>query len=623
MVSGKLREDRGELGARMRNCRNIFAALACKSFLLFLIFSGFLAMGSMAASETLTIGQVFVNKPEVTVFFDMPGEAHAGQLSAEARLGGEALTAVSIEPFVASGEGVWYFFVVDCSTSITAQQIGAIRGAITEVAEGMGSGDRVTIITFGVTVDVLINLSGDIGEITAAAASLQANQRGTLFYDAIIETLDIGNRYGDGIPERRAAFIFSDAEDYNVGGFVKEEVDARLENASIAIYAIGLNNNTRVALDAFGAMARLSGGAIDVVTHSTLQDAVIERAASLKSGYVARFSSKTNVISGGQEELALTVALGGASYSAEAFLTPSRWIPDNVQPHAESAEQTAPGTVSIRFDKPMLGADLTNSFRIEDEHGDLLALRTVSYDDATYTATLTFAEQPQSGEITISFPGVTDASMEKNTLAESVTIEFRGAERSPPVADTHAQSALPDPVALPDMQTSGEPINPAVWLFASIIIAIIVVAVTLGIIKSRGGLVRVDGKLRFAGPVRQEVFVAEESIEAVQYQFVTSKPPELRLRVIDASGNSRDLSTPVSGSLFIGRGAGNDLAFDDPRMSRQHFVIEAKDGGFTIQNLSETSETFLNGVPLGAPYPLSEGDKVSAGNITFVMLGVV
>ena len=587
--------------------------------------------GVLAATDQLSIGQVSINKPEVIVFFDIVEESSEdddpadqpaavpdrdGELSAEARLGGELLTNVSLKTFEASGEGCWYIFVVDVSTSMTGQQMRAIRATINETAENMSETDRVSIIAFGLTVDVLINLSADKDEISESADLLIANQNGTLFFDAIITALNLAEQYGEGVPERRSLFVFSDAEDYNVGGYVREEVEQRLQGSSVPMYAIGLNNNSRAALDAFGAMARLSGGAIDVVTQATLRGAVMERIANMRSGYVAYFMAKTNIISGEQEELVLNVTQGGVDYNARADVFPRRSIPDNVPPSVESAEQTASGTISIRFDEPMLGAERVGGYRIEDENGDLLALRIASYDDITYTAMLTFSEQPLSGTITVYFPGITDDSMERNAVNEPVTIDFIGAEPTPPIV---TPEPLPAPDELLDREMSNSP-DPAVWFVGAIVIALIVVGVTLGVIKSRGGLVRVDGKLRFAGNERQEVYMTEESAEAVKYQFITTKPPEIKIRVIDASGKSQDIATPVSGSLFAGRDAGNDLVFDDKRMSRQQFVIEAKDDGFSILNLSGSSATLLNGVPIAAPYPLRQGDKIEAGNMTFLIL---
>jgi pSer/pThr/pTyr-binding forkhead associated (FHA) protein len=116
------------------------------------------------------------------------------------------------------------------------------------------------------------------------------------------------------------------------------------------------------------------------------------------------------------------------------------------------------------------------------------------------------------------------------------------------------------------------------------------------------------------------VFVTEEDAGGVQHKFVTTTPPEVRLRVIDVSGRAKDLSIPVQGSLFVGRAEGNDLVFDDPRMSRQHFAIEVKDGIFSILNLSESSGTSVNGVGINAPRKLSKGDMIEAGNITLKVL---
>lgn len=566
---------------------------------------------AFAEAEAFEVKQVSVNKPEVTVYFDIPGAPNAAALETKTTLGGEVLTPVSVESFESSNEGVWYIFAVDCSTSMTSGQMTAIRDAIADVAENMRNQDRISIVTFGLTVDVPLDLSNDKDQIIAAASELRADQNGTLFYDALIKIMELGAQYGDDIPERREAFVISDAEDYNVGGFVKEEVDAALELSPVTIRAFGINNSGRAAVDAFGAMARLSGGSIDVVTQNTLRETVTMRAENMTTGYIAKFTSMTNIVSNGKEEMRFDVSDSSTDYSEALEAVVLRWIPDTEPPQVLSVEQTAASTIRVTFSELMLGCNDITSFRIEDNNGDLLGLSGAVYDETDFSVTLAFMQQPLgvSLPLTISYPGVTDASMEKNAVTESSNLNFKGASPTP----------SPTPVEPGETIIIEETIDPAVWLFGTLAIVLVILGIAFGIIRSRGGLVRVDGKLRFAGNTKREVIVTEQG-DAVQYEFVTGKVPEIKLRVIDAGGRAKEISVPVQGSIFVGRAAGNDITLDDPRMSRQHFVIEAKDGVFIIQNLSDSTGTILNGVPLTAPHVLATGDKIEAGNITFVIL---
>ena len=600
----------------------IFGKLLLWLLCITVISGSFPINASANESLSLEIHQVSINKPEITVYFDLPEESPAlnnftdDLIPVSANLGGEELTPVSFIPFNESNEGVWYIFTVDVSGSMTSAQITAIRNSISDLAENMNTNDRFTLITFGLTVDILINLSNDAEEIINTANSMPVNQRGTLFYNSIVEAFELASQYGADIPERRAVFVFSDAEDYNVGGFIQQEVEDILEKTDISLYAMGFNNATRDALDAFGAKARLTpGGGIDIVTANTVRNAVNTRVENMNSGYVARFTSKTNTITGEPETLTVTFDHPQhEAYESSITVTAKRWIPDNSPPEVVSARQTASETIRIEFSKPMSGANTPENYQITDSDGNLLALSTVSYIESENTVTITFVAQPKSGNITVSFPGITDDSMEKNTIQRPVIIDFSGIDPTPEVTPT------PEPLPIPEPADVPEPISPLVWMLLALAVALIVLGAAFAVIKSRGGLVRIDGKLRFAGNKTQEVYITEEEAQAAQYKFITTKAPEINLRVMDGAGRTKDLSIPVQGSLFIGRAAGNDLVFDDKRMSRQHFAIEAKEGTFHIMNLSESSGTMLNGVKLNSARMLNTGDKIEAGNITFTIL---
>jgi pSer/pThr/pTyr-binding forkhead associated (FHA) protein len=60
----------------------------------------------------------------------------------------------------------------------------------------------------------------------------------------------------------------------------------------------------------------------------------------------------------------------------------------------------------------------------------------------------------------------------------------------------------------------------------------------------------------------------------------------------------------------IGRQAGNDICIPEQHVSRQHAVINYRDGIFMITDLGSANGTFVNDVQLTAPFPLASGDEI-------------
>jgi pSer/pThr/pTyr-binding forkhead associated (FHA) protein len=60
----------------------------------------------------------------------------------------------------------------------------------------------------------------------------------------------------------------------------------------------------------------------------------------------------------------------------------------------------------------------------------------------------------------------------------------------------------------------------------------------------------------------------------------------------------------------IGRQAGNDICIPEQHVSRQHAVINYRDGIFMISDLGSANGTFVNDHQLTEPFPLASGDIV-------------
>jgi pSer/pThr/pTyr-binding forkhead associated (FHA) protein len=61
-------------------------------------------------------------------------------------------------------------------------------------------------------------------------------------------------------------------------------------------------------------------------------------------------------------------------------------------------------------------------------------------------------------------------------------------------------------------------------------------------------------------------------------------------------------------TLILGREAINDIALNDPEISRRHASITYRDGRYVIEDLGSTNGTFVNGRRITAPTMLSNGD---------------
>jgi hypothetical protein len=83
---------------------------------------------------------------------------------------------------------------------------------------------------------------------------------------------------------------------------------------------------------------------------------------------------------------------------------------------------------------------------------------------------------------------------------------------------------------------------------------------------------------------------------------------------IEYQGDSMEL--PL-GETLIGRDVGCSLRFNDPTVSRRHLkFVRRGDDNVTVEDLSSTNGTLLNGSVLRKPTKVADGDMISVGNRT-------
>ncbi len=229
-----------------------------------------LATSALAGEPaSLRISQALAEGTQVKVYArvsDALGAPVADEtLTFHATLGTQVAEVVSSTPFAASGEGVLYLFLVDLSRSLDAATFERIRQALREWVAALGPQDRAAILSFGTQVRTLVAPTADPAALNTAIAGLKPTEPHTALHEALAQGLILGQQRGTDLPSRRALVVLSDGRDDAPGGMTAEEVEARLTEGAVPIYAMGFSRardraSREAGLAALGRFARQSGG---------------------------------------------------------------------------------------------------------------------------------------------------------------------------------------------------------------------------------------------------------------------------------------------------------------------------------------------------------------------------
>jgi pSer/pThr/pTyr-binding forkhead associated (FHA) protein len=83
----------------------------------------------------------------------------------------------------------------------------------------------------------------------------------------------------------------------------------------------------------------------------------------------------------------------------------------------------------------------------------------------------------------------------------------------------------------------------------------------------------------------------------------------------DPTGREHLLAGPATG---IGRGGENDIVITSKRVSREHARLLRQNRKTLLEDAGSTNGTFLNDEQIRKPVELSDGDRISIGDVTFV-----
>lgn len=76
------------------------------------------------------------------------------------------------------------------------------------------------------------------------------------------------------------------------------------------------------------------------------------------------------------------------------------------------------------------------------------------------------------------------------------------------------------------------------------------------------------------------------------------------------TGEIKEYILTEGATATIGRSSNNDIHIPEQHVSRQHAVIQYRDGVFVVSDLGSSNGTFVNDQRIEAPYPLFAGDVI-------------
>lgn len=539
-----------------------------------------------ADAESPSIEQVYLNMPDVTVYtYGIEKDQ-----SVEGFLDGKKLTLDKNVDFDTTKEGVQYYVLLDISGSIPKDYFQEMKKSIIDFYSTLSPNDGFSLITFGETVETKVDTRVSNDDLRNILNSINNRDQDTLLFEAIKEAVEKDAKNPNSDLHRREIIVLSDGEDFAVGKVTSSEVLSQLQKESISLYALCIKDTKKENIDAFGEVARSSGGQIEVVSPQEIKTGFQNIKTRIDSARVLKFVADNNKVTNALVNVTIQVDGSKASDTRQVMSILSQ--PDNVNPKIVQAEQEKGRNIKITFSEKMSGASDPANYSLVTKNNKTIAFSAVNkIEDEENTYLLTTAEKFNSGEYRlICGEGITDDSNEQNRVLEETKIKLNQSD------------------------DDFTPLILALSLFSILLIIVGIVAMSI----ARGKKKEVSNTVKENGAYIDPHYSVDMPNEEVQNQkyhikleHVDAKDFSLLISVKGMKTKKTDFK--ITKSFIVGRSSMNELYFDDDEMSRQHFALEWDGENMYISDLNSTNGTSVNGVRILGKRKLEYGDEISAG----------
>ncbi len=527
-------------------------------------------------NQFLTIGQVSGAMPMVTV--ELIG-SNFNSSDISATMNSKSLKFISANKYNEKVNSACTYILVDLSTSMRDDFL-LVKDNIKAFINSCGKNHKIVLITFGENkVNTVVSGTDNKEEISNAVDNLKPNEKGTVFYEALSYAYQM-YLSDNGNYDREYVLAFSDGIDEQIGKTTYAEVLAQYEKHSLPVYAVCSKDTSKAASDKFGQLARTSGGSIAIVENGVQFKAFSEK---INDVTIASFEAESNRVSDSED----VVRVEAGSLHAECKVMLTKSAADTIHPVVDVLTYNSQKNVfTIRFSEKVIGADLKSAYVVKDKTGNPVAIANVKVIDST-TFELTLQNKTKNGNYIFEFSGITDNSVEQNIVQGTKTVNVENA-----------------------------PFSVSPWVIVILVFAVLAIVgiiIVITIVNSRKKKEPEEQDNELLEREINEIEYVQNNNTSVKHHIVVADSVSIKLLIKTGKTVEQKIVADVVSSLIVGRSNICDVCVDDPKMSRQHFVIENDDNNIYITDLQSHNGTRLNGTKISSRQLLSEGDKISAG----------
>ncbi len=240
----------------------------------------------------------------------------------QATVDGKPADVTQVQPVADSQVALSVILAVDVSGSMAGDPLASARQAASDFVRGLAPQDSVSVLTFGDSVNTVLEPTADKDAVTASLAQLTAGGN-TALYAATRQAIA---KAADSPSARRVVILLSDGVDYGGKSNVsRDDVLAQAKAISVPVYTIGLGSD--VDTNYLNDLATATNARfLETPSPAGLSQLYNDIAGLLRGQYVVSLSS-----AGGdptaQHLLELVVTVGGATASASKALPPAPSAP--------------------------------------------------------------------------------------------------------------------------------------------------------------------------------------------------------------------------------------------------------------------------------------------------------
>ena len=538
-----------------------------------------------AEVESPRIEQVYLNMPDITVYSYGIGQDQ----NVEGFLDGKKLSLDSKVDFKSTGEGIQYYILLDISGSIPKDYFNKMKESIVNFHSTLSPNDGFSLITFGETVQTKVDSKVSNNELKSTLESISNRDQDTLLFEAIKTAVEKDSQDHSSQLHRREIIVLSDGEDFAIGKITSSEVLSQLQRESISLYALCIKDTRKENIDAFGEVARNSGGAIEVVSPKDVDIGFQKIKSRIESAQVLKFLADNNKVTNSLANV--TIQVDGSKTSDTRQVMSILSQPDNISPTILEAKQEDGRNIRVKFSEKMIGASDPANYSLLKNNKQTISFAAVNkIENEENTYLLTTAEKFDYGKYRlVCGDGITDDSNENNRVEGNTVIRLR---------------------------RSDSDISVLTFVLAIFAIILAIVGLVILILKNK--------KKKEPSCNNKEYDYSEHHYSVdmpnkelneqkyhIKFEQVDAKDFSLLISVKGMKTKRADFK--IIKSFIVGRSSMNELYFDDDEMSRQHFVLEWDGENMYISDLHSTNGTAVNGVKILGKRKLENGDEISAG----------